>query len=194
MYTHTHTHTRETNIAFLAHHFSLPPLVLVQSSTYHQHRRNTSGTAVHRNRDGERTHTKIMFRHSSSLMRRAVSAFLKEPGQAKPFHETLAASKAENTDLASMLSSDFLLLQSKLVKYRIARLGEETQYVVKHPFSCFPSADMMLLHLLALPGVFFTAMCIGRGSSRSLVKPPTAKTAPAAAADQQKQSLPSSQE
>ncbi|KAI5691404.1 hypothetical protein MNV84_08118 [Leishmania braziliensis] len=122
-----------------------------------------------------------MFRRSSSVMRRAASVFLKEPGQAKPFQETLAACKAENRDLASMLSSDFLLLQSKLVKYRIARLGEETRYVMKHPLDCFPSANMMLVHLITLPVVFFSALCIGRGSNRPLVKPPAAETEAAAA-------------
>ncbi|KAG5464183.1 hypothetical protein LSCM1_00363 [Leishmania martiniquensis] len=129
-----------------------------------------------------------MFHHSSFVMRRAVSAFLREPGEAKSFQETLAACKAENRDLASMLSSDFLLLQSKLLKYRIARLGEETRYVMTHPFGCFPSADKMLLHVVALPVVFFAAMCVGRGSSCPLVKPPNAKSeAAAATADQQRQ-------
>ncbi|KAG5464917.1 hypothetical protein LSCM4_00365 [Leishmania orientalis] len=123
-----------------------------------------------------------MLRRSSCVMRRAVSVFLREPGEAKSFQETLAACKAENRDLASMLSSDFLLLQSKLLKYRIARLGEETRYVMKHPFGCFPSAVMMLVHLAALPGIFFTAMCIGRGSSRPLAKPPSVKSETAAAA------------
>ncbi|CAG9583879.1 conserved hypothetical protein [Leishmania major strain Friedlin] len=123
-----------------------------------------------------------MFRRSSSVMRRAVSAFLKEPGQAKTFQETLAVCEAESRDLASMLSSDFLLLQSKLFKYRIARLGEETRYVMKHPLGCLPSADMVLVHFVALPLVFFAAVCIGRGSSRPLVQPPAAKMEVAAAA------------
>ncbi|CBZ26191.1 conserved hypothetical protein [Leishmania mexicana MHOM/GT/2001/U1103] len=123
-----------------------------------------------------------MFRRSSSVMRRAVSAFLKEPGQAKTFQETLAVCKAENRDLASMLSSDFLLLQSKLFKYRIARLGEEVRYVMKHPLGSLPSVDMVPVHLVALPLVFFAGMCIGRGSSCPLVQPPTAKMEVAAAA------------
>ncbi|GET93424.1 hypothetical protein, conserved [Leishmania tarentolae] len=133
------------------------------------------GTEIEKHGGGERTQAAIMFRRSSSVMRRAVSAFLKEPGEAKTFQETLAACKAENRDFASMLSSDFLLLQSKLFKYRIARLGEETRYVIKHPFGCFPSMDMALFHLVVLPLVFFAAMCIGRGSSRPLVQPPAAR-------------------
>lgn len=123
-----------------------------------------------------------MLRRSSCALRRSVSAFLKEPGQAPPFQETLAACKAENRDMASMLSSDFLLLQSKLFKYRIARLGTETRYVLQNPFGSFPSADKLLTHTIALPVVFFAAMCIGRGSRTPLVQPPSAAKASEAAA------------
>jgi hypothetical protein len=117
-----------------------------------------------------------MFRRSSYVLRRSVSAFLEEPGKAKSFNETLAVCIAENSDMASMLSSDFLLIQSKLLKYRVARLGEETQYILKHPLGSFPSANKLMIHLVALPIVFFAALCVGRGSSRSLVPPPIVKT------------------
>lgn len=116
-----------------------------------------------------------MLRRSPCVLRRSVSAFLEEPGKAKSFNETLAACKAENSDMASMLSSDFLLIQSKLLKYRVARLAEEMRYVARHPFGSFPPAQMLLVHLVALPTVFFAAMCFGRGSSQSLEAPPATK-------------------
>ncbi|KPA81333.1 putative mitochondrial hypothetical protein [Leptomonas pyrrhocoris] len=117
-----------------------------------------------------------MFRRSSYVLRRSVSVFLEEPGKAKSFNETLAACKAENSDMASMLSSDFLLIQSKLLKYRVARLGVETRYILKHPFGSFPPPQMLLLHLIALPLLFFVAMCIGRRSCRRLVPAPVVMT------------------
>ncbi|KPI87361.1 hypothetical protein ABL78_3549 [Leptomonas seymouri] len=128
-----------------------------------------------------------MLRRSSCVLRRSVSVFLEEPGRAKSFKETLAACKSENSDMASMLSSDFLLIQSKLLKYRVARLGEETRYIMKNPLGSFPPARALLMHLVALPLVFFIAMCIGRGSSGHLVAPPIVKTEVEVAADAAKE-------
>lgn len=148
----------------------------IDEGTHHAQQQRPHYKKEKEEEENHRKKKREMFRRSSFALRRSVSVFLEEPGKAKSFQETLEACKAENSDMASMLSSDFLLIQSKLLKYRVARLREETQYILQHPFGSFPSGQMTLVHLVALPIVFFVAMCVGRGSSRSLVPPPVVKT------------------
>lgn len=109
--------------------------------------------------------------------RRPVSNFLREPAESTTFNETLAQCKKDNVDMAAALSSDFLLLQSKLLKYRVARVAEDIQYIRANPGKSFPSFGNLLTHCVALPILFVGGWWLGRGSLTPLIPPPqTPKT------------------
>ncbi|ORC91410.1 uncharacterized protein TM35_000064150 [Trypanosoma theileri] len=113
-----------------------------------------------------------MLRRTAFLARTPVSVFLHEPSQRKTFDETLAHCSANGTDMASGLSSDFALLQSKLLKYRVVRLCDELRYVRHHPLSSMPSFLDLVKHLVLLTTLFFLFRNVGRLSLRPLVEPP----------------------
>lgn len=123
-----------------------------------------------------------MLRRSPVLGRVFVSNYLKEPSERKTFAETLAFCKANGVDMASGLTSDFLLLQSRLFKYRIARLGTEVQFICAHPFSSLPPVWMWPVHAVALPAAFYGAWWAGRLSISELTPPPALPAPPAPAA------------
>ncbi|CAD2212860.1 hypothetical protein AGDE_03683 [Angomonas deanei] len=124
----------------------------------------------------------MFHRQTIRLARQPISKFLRDPKESQTFEQTLARCNKEQIDMASGLSSEFLKLQSMLFRYRVARLADECAFVAKHPTSSFPSASMLCVHLLALPAVFWTAMCVGRFSWVPLVGP-TLKEKPAVASD-----------
>ncbi|CBH18009.1 uncharacterized protein TEOVI_000432900 [Trypanosoma equiperdum] len=115
-----------------------------------------------------------MMRRTPLVARVVVSSFLREPSERKSFKETLAECDANGIDMASSLTSDFALLQSKLFKYRVVRLGDELQYVCRHPLGSLPSLPALVVHIILLTTVFFLFRNLGRFSSTALVKPPVA--------------------
>ncbi|ESL06867.1 hypothetical protein TRSC58_05452 [Trypanosoma rangeli SC58] len=114
-----------------------------------------------------------MLRRTARFARTPVSAFLHEPSQRRTFDETLAQCSANGTDMASGLTSDFVSLQSKLLKYRIVRLRDELQYVRHHPFNSLPSFLGLLKHTVFLTLVFLLFRNTARLSLWSLEGPPT---------------------
>lgn len=112
-----------------------------------------------------------MLRRTAHLSRTPVSVFLHEPSQRKTFDETLAQCRANGTDMASSLTSDFALLQSKLLKYRIVRLSDELQFVRRHPMRSLPSLVDCVRHAVLLTLVFFLFRNVGRLSLWPLEEP-----------------------
>ncbi|CCW65661.1 unnamed protein product [Phytomonas sp. EM1] len=113
-----------------------------------------------------------MFRRTPAVARKAVSNFLHEPNQKRTFKEAMEYCQRENIDMASQLSSDFMLLQSKLLKYRVVRLAHEVQAIWQKPFSCLPSIPAALGHLILLPVTFTIGFVVGRCSLEPLIPPP----------------------
>ncbi|KEG10116.1 hypothetical protein DQ04_04151070 [Trypanosoma grayi] len=113
-----------------------------------------------------------MLRRTARLARTPVSVFLHEPSQRKTFDETLAECNAKGIDMASSLSSDFALLQSKLLKYRVVRLRDELRYVRRHPMNSLPAFSSLMMHLVCMTALFFLFRIMGRLSLWPLVKPP----------------------
>lgn len=112
-----------------------------------------------------------MLRRTAIRARRPVSAFLVEPAQRKNFNETFEYCNAKNMDMATCMTSDFCLLQSKLLKYRVVRLREEMRYISRNPFGSLPGFIPTCKHLILLSVVFLFSWCAGRFSFGALPRP-----------------------
>lgn len=110
--------------------------------------------------------------HTQPAARKAVSNYLAEPSQKRSFEAALQYARGERFDMAAQLTSDFLKLQSKLLKYRVVRLADEMKYIANHPFGCYPSGRALLVQTVALPMFFVLGQMLGRGSRTPLVNPP----------------------
>ncbi|CCW69283.1 unnamed protein product [Phytomonas sp. Hart1] len=113
-----------------------------------------------------------MYRRTPIAARKAVSNFLQEPGQKRTLEQAMAYCQQVNIDMASQLSSDFMLLQKKLFKYRVVRLAEEVQTIWKKPFTVFWSIPTILAHCIILPVVYMMGIVVGRSSRKPLIPPP----------------------
>ncbi|EPY30462.1 hypothetical protein STCU_04054 [Strigomonas culicis] len=114
-----------------------------------------------------------MFRRACvRLNRKPISNFLRDPADATSFADTLKYCKDQRIDMAGGLSSEFLHLQSRLIKYRVARLGDEMCHIVSHPLGSLPGFFTLIRHVLVLPVVYCASICIGRFAVSPLPLPP----------------------
>ena len=101
----------------------------------------------------------------------AASNVLRPADQQRTFTQAVHDHKANGTDLAAQMTSEFVSIQVQLLKYRVVRFHREATYLLENPSAGIPSWYCSLFHLVALFAVMNVAWMAGRMDIAPLERP-----------------------